>query len=79
MFVSQSFLCLEPSSCVMMTHRCSGASCPYSHGTGLQTADDVTAALLAASFLHDPETQIAVALAGTSSLTLIYRAYFVLF
>eukprot|EP00047_Mylnosiga_fluctuans_P002681 m.225488 g.225488 ORF g.225488 m.225488 type:complete len:926 (-) comp11270_c0_seq1:199-2976(-) len=44
-----------------------GANCPLSHGTGLQTPDDVAAALLAASFLADPDTQMAVAIAASLS------------
>eukprot|EP00048_Salpingoeca_helianthica_P022738 m.20050 g.20050 ORF g.20050 m.20050 type:complete len:978 (-) comp7730_c0_seq1:22-2955(-) len=39
-----------------------GAHCPMSHGTGLQTPDDVAAALLAAAYIGDPDIQLAVAI-----------------
>src|SRR5690242_17661562 len=42
-----------------------GAACPLSHGTGLQTADDVAAALVAAAAIADPDVQLAAALAAS--------------
>lgn len=44
-----------------------GANCPMSHGTGLQTPDDVAAALVAAAFIADPDIQLAVAIEASLS------------
>lgn len=51
-----------------------GAACLFSHGTGLQSADDVAAALMAASVIADPDVQMAAAMAA--SLTDYSRAKF---
>eukprot|EP00039_Didymoeca_costata_P012580 m.181931 g.181931 ORF g.181931 m.181931 type:complete len:896 (-) comp15520_c2_seq6:259-2946(-) len=42
-----------------------GAACPMSHGTGLQNADDVAAALMAAAAIGDPDIQMAAAMAAS--------------
>jgi len=53
---------------------CSGASCPYSHGDGFQTADDVAAALIAAAYFADPDVQMAAAI--EASLVDVNRSAF---
>lgn len=42
-----------------------GRACPLSHGTGIQTEDDLAAALVAAAYIADPEVQLAAALAAS--------------
>jgi hypothetical protein len=42
-----------------------GAACQFSHGTGLQDADDVAAALMAAAYIDNPEMQLAAAMAAS--------------
>ena len=45
-----------------------GAACPFSHGTGIQNADDLAAAMMGAADFNDPDLQLAAAMAVRSSL-----------
>eukprot|EP00054_Salpingoeca_dolichothecata_P029140 m.226761 g.226761 ORF g.226761 m.226761 type:complete len:1258 (-) comp26405_c0_seq3:76-3849(-) len=42
-----------------------GRDCPFSHGAGLQSADDVSAALFAVGLVNDPDLQMAAAIAAS--------------
>ena len=52
-----------------------GAACPFSHGTGLQSADDVAAALMVASAIQDPDIQMAAAMAASLTDYSRYRTW----
>lgn len=42
-----------------------GAACPFSHGTGLQNAEDVAVALMAAAEIDNADVQMAAAMAAS--------------
>eukprot|EP00051_Salpingoeca_urceolata_P023462 m.397961 g.397961 ORF g.397961 m.397961 type:complete len:943 (+) comp20108_c2_seq2:205-3033(+) len=42
-----------------------GAECPMSHGSGIQTEEDIAAAMVAATFFADPDVQLAAAMAAS--------------